>query len=117
MANPPPRYDKPRVFVKSVARETYSLSEARRQRLSSVSRVIRKDYRDYLDGKAREKNIISPDDDPFVSQSLQGHFVTLGPGARDKGQAIRTKPSFTFWKDAASTCTTAFATTGKKATP
>ena len=57
MANPPPRYDKPRVFVKSIASETYSLSEARRQHLSSVPRVIRKDYRDYLDGKAREMGL------------------------------------------------------------
>ena len=70
MANPPPRYNKPRVFVKSVASETYSLSEARRQRLNSTPRVIRKDYRDYLDGGAREKNIISPANDPFVTQSL-----------------------------------------------
>ena len=67
MANPPPRYDKPRVFVKSIASETYSLSEARRQRLSSVPRVIHKDHHDYLDGKAREKNIISPVNEPFVT--------------------------------------------------
>ena len=94
MANPPPRYDKPRVFVKSVASETYSLCEARRQRLSSVPRVIRKDYRDYLDGKAREKNIISPADDPFVTQSLQAHFVTLAPGARDKGHGHQNEAFF-----------------------
>ncbi len=85
MANPPPRYDKPRVFVKSVTSETYSLTEARRQRLGSVPRVITKDYHDYINGKAKEKNLINPGNEPFVTQSLQAHFVTLGPGARDKG--------------------------------
>ena len=94
MANPPARYAKPRVFVKNVESQTYSLTEARRRRLAEVPRVIRKDYRDYLDGGAREKNIISPANEPFVTQSLQSHFVTLGPGARDKGHGHQNEAFF-----------------------
>lgn len=88
MANPPPRYAKPRVFIRGLASETYSLTEMRRQRLDTLPRVIHKDYRDFRDegdGKVKEKNIISPVNDPFVTHSLQSHFVTLPPGARDKG--------------------------------
>jgi hypothetical protein len=48
MANPPPRYKKPRVFVRSVDSITYSLNDARRQRLTEIPRVIRRDYREFL---------------------------------------------------------------------
>ncbi len=85
MANPPPRYSKPRVFVKGIESPTYSLTEMRRQRLATLPRVIRRDYREYIEDNAKEKNIISPGNEPFVTHSLQSHFVTLGPGARDKG--------------------------------
>lgn len=94
MANPPPRYSKPRVFVKSIESQTYSLTEARRRRLAALPRVIRKDFRDYLDGGAREKNIISPVNEPFVTQSLQAHFVSLAPGARDKGHGHQNEAFF-----------------------
>ena len=95
MANPPPRYDKPRRFLKGIESITYSLTEMRRQRLATVPRVITKDYRDYLDsGGAREKNIISPTNEPFVTHSLQTHFVTLGPGARDKGHGHQNEAFF-----------------------
>jgi quercetin dioxygenase-like cupin family protein len=85
MANPPPRYEKPRRFLRGIESITYSLTEMRRQWLAAVPRVITKDYRDYLDGGVREKNIVSPTNEPFVTHSVQAHFVTLGPGARDKG--------------------------------
>src|SRR5574341_1269960 len=94
MANPPPKYSKPRLFVKSVESQTYSLTEARRRHLAALPRVIRKDFRDYLDGGAREKNIISPVNEPFVTQSVQAHFVTLGPGARDKGHGHQNEAFF-----------------------
>ena len=94
MANPPPRYEKPRRFVKGIESQTYSLTEMRRQWLATVPRVIRKDYRDYLDGGAREKNIISPVNEPFVTQSVQAHFVTLSPGARDKGHGHQNEAFF-----------------------
>ena len=88
MANPPPRYSKPRVFLKGIESYTYSLTEMRRQHLSALPRVIRRDYREFRDAsedKPKEKNIISPANDPFVTHSLQSHFVTLPPGMRDKG--------------------------------
>lgn len=87
MADPPARYAKPRRFIRAIESETYSLTEMRRQRLENMQRVIRKDYREAIDaqGEAREKNIVSPADEPFITQSLQSHFVTLPPGGRDKG--------------------------------
>ena len=95
MANPPPRYDKPRRFLKGIESITYSLTEMRRQWLATTPRVITRDYRDYLDGGgAREKNIISPANEPFVTHSLQTHFVTLGPGARDKGHGHQNEAFF-----------------------
>jgi quercetin dioxygenase-like cupin family protein len=94
MANPPPRYDKPRKFLKGIESITYSLTEMRRQWLAEVPRVITKDYRDYLGAGAREKNIVSPANDPFVTHSVQAHFVTLGPGARDKGHGHQNEAFF-----------------------
>jgi len=88
MANPPPRYSKPRVFVRSVESITYSLNEMRRRRLAEAPRVIRRDFRDLLNAagdKVEEKSIISPGKEPFITQSLHCHFVVLPPGARDKG--------------------------------
>jgi hypothetical protein len=35
--------------------------------------------------RVEEKSIISPANDPFITQSLHCHFVLLPPGARDKG--------------------------------
>ena len=84
MANPPARYSKPRIFLKGLESSTYSLTELRRQRLATLPRVIRKDLRD-LESDKIEKDIISPDNDPFLTHSLHCHFVTLPPGARDKG--------------------------------
>jgi quercetin dioxygenase-like cupin family protein len=88
MANPPPRYKKPRVFVRGVDSITYSLNDARRQRLAEIPRVMRRDYREFLTAdldRVEEKSIISPANDPFITQSLHCHFVLLPPGARDKG--------------------------------
>lgn len=85
MANPPPRYSKPRIFVRSVESQTYSLTAMRRQRLATAPRVFRSDYRECLGEKPKEKSIISPDTEPFVTHSLHCHYVVLPPGARDKG--------------------------------
>jgi quercetin dioxygenase-like cupin family protein len=88
MANPPPRYSKPRVFVRAVESITYSLNDMRRQRLAEAPRVIRRDYHELLStssDKVEEKSIISPGKEPYLTQSLHCHFVLLPPGARDKG--------------------------------
>jgi quercetin dioxygenase-like cupin family protein len=88
MANPPPRYSKPRVFVKAVESITYSLNDMRRQHLATIPRVIRRDYKEFLSAtgdRVEEKSIISPGKEPFITQSLHCHFVLLPPGARDKG--------------------------------
>lgn len=82
MANPPDKYSKPRVFVRGLESSQYSLTEARRQRLAEVRTITPKNP---VGGKHGEKNILGPGDDPFRTQSLQAHFVTLEPNSRDKG--------------------------------
>ena len=94
MANPPPRYSKPRVFVQSVESMTYSLNDLRRQRLSTIPRVFRNDYRDFTEDKVKEKSIISPGNDPLITQSLHVHYVILPPGARDKGHGHQNEAFF-----------------------
>jgi len=94
MANPPARYSKPRIFVKGVESETYSLTEARRRRLAALNRVIRREAETEDGGDGLEKNILSPQNDPFVTQSLHAHYVTLGPGARDKGHGHQNEAFF-----------------------
>jgi quercetin dioxygenase-like cupin family protein len=95
MANPPARYDKPRVFIKGLQSETYSLTEQRRQQLSALPRVLHPDYRTRTaDGKTRERGIVDPGKDPFVTQSLQAHFVTVAPGGRDKGHGHQNEAFF-----------------------
>ncbi|HWP60584.1 MAG TPA: cupin domain-containing protein [Candidatus Acidoferrales bacterium] len=94
MANPPPRYNKPRVFVRSVESMTYGLAEMRRQRLATIPRVISCDYRDCIGEGAVEKSLVSPGKEPFLTQSLHCHFVTVAPGGRDKGHGHQNEAFF-----------------------
>lgn len=94
MADPPARYDKARRLLRGIESETYSLTEQRRHQLASVNRVITPSSPDLSQGKAREKNIISPADEPFVTHSLQAHFVALPPGGRDKGHGHQNEAFF-----------------------
>jgi quercetin dioxygenase-like cupin family protein len=93
MANPPARYDKPRVFVKGLQSETYSLVQQRDQRLGLLPRVMHTDYRT-LGDRSGEKTIVDPGREPFVTQSLQSHFVTVPPGGRDKGHGHQNEAFF-----------------------
>lgn len=95
MADPPARYDKARRFLRAVESQTYSLTEQRRQRLDSINRVIRKPYPAFDEGgKVKEKGILDPADEPFLTQSLHAHYVALPPGARDKGHGHQNEAFF-----------------------
>lgn len=95
MADPPPRYSKPRVFVRAVESPTYSLNDMRRQRLETIPRVIHRDYRQFLSGKeVEEKSIIMPGNEPFITQSLHSHYVMIPPGGRDKGHGHQNEAFF-----------------------
>jgi quercetin dioxygenase-like cupin family protein len=94
MANPPPRYTKPRVFVRSVESITYGLAEMRRQHLATIPHIISYDYHDCIGEGAVEKSLISPGKEPFLTQSLHCHFVTVGPGGRDKGHGHQNEALF-----------------------
>ena len=54
--------------------ETYTLTEQQREMRASVPRLIRPSIGS---GTSERWNIMQPGDEPFRSQSLHVHFVTL----------------------------------------
>jgi len=76
------KYDKPRVFVRGVESNTYSLTEQRRELLASVPRKFKPELGF---GTSENWNIMQPGDEPYRSQSLHVHFVTVQPGGRNDG--------------------------------
>ena len=89
-------------------------TEQQRELRASVPRLIRPKIGT---GTSERWNIMQPGDEPFRSQSLHVHFVTLEPVSATKATATRTRRSFIFSKAAADTrCTMASATTGRSAT-
>src|SRR5581483_12111411 len=78
-----------RIFVRSVESERYTLTQERRKRLAEVPRVFSPKLGD--DG---EWNIISPEDEPFRTQSLHVHFENLRPGGRTTGHGHQNEAFF-----------------------
>src|ERR1700738_3659072 len=66
------RYKKPRVFVRAVESERYTLTEQQREMRASVPRLIRPKVGF---GTSEDWNIMQPGDEPFRTQSLHVHFV------------------------------------------
>jgi quercetin dioxygenase-like cupin family protein len=66
----------------------------RRQHLATIPRVISYDYRDCIGEGAVEKSLISPGKEPYLTQSLHVHFVTVAPGGRDKGHGHQNEALF-----------------------
>jgi quercetin dioxygenase-like cupin family protein len=85
------RYRKPRVFVRAVASERYTLTEQQRELRASVPRLIRPTVGF---GTSENWNIMQPGDEPFRSQSLHVHFVTLEPGQRNEGHGHQNEAFF-----------------------
>ena len=84
-------YAKKRIFVQEVASSRYTLTEERRHRLDTVSRVIHTNAHGLTYG---EWNLIDPGSEPFRTQSLQSHFVILPPGGRNDGHGHQNEAFF-----------------------
>lgn len=85
------RYQQPRVFVREVASTEYGLTPVRRERLDVTPRVV---HTGGPDSSGRQAHILSPGDEPLLTQSLQAHFVTLPPGGRNKGHGHQNEAFF-----------------------
>lgn len=84
-------YTEKRIYAREVASDRYTLTEERRRRLDSVSRVIHNDPAGATFG---EWTIIDPGQEDFRTQSLQSHFVVLPPGGRNDGHGHQNEAFF-----------------------
>ncbi len=92
-----------RTFLRGLASEAYGLSEHRR-RQRAAPRVRRAGTvtddatvghsGDSDEGLSRSWWILGPGDDPFLTQSLQAHFVELRPGGSNHGHGHQNEACF-----------------------
>jgi|SRR5579864_1234099 len=92
-----------RVFVRGLEGEKYNLKASRQERLSAPH-VISEEERSWRDEKAvghedsspqsRAKWMIGPGDEPFLSQSIQCHFVAIDPGGSNGGHGHQNEAAF-----------------------
>jgi quercetin dioxygenase-like cupin family protein len=93
---------KGRVFVRGMTSETYGLGEFRRQQLAAPR--VRDDsvVVDTGDGATHSGDSassrtwwrIGPGDDPYLTQTLQVHFVELPPGSSNHGHGHQNEAAF-----------------------
>lgn len=84
-------YSKKRIYVQAVESQRYNLNEERRRRLETLPRVITPVLGE---GDQEEWDIISPEAEPFLTQSMQAHFVTVPPGGRNVGHGHQNEAFF-----------------------
>jgi len=92
-----------RVFLRGIEGEKYDLRAQRHERLRGPH-VIRQDDRSWKDEKAvghedsslqsRGKWMVGPGDDPFLTQTLQCHFVRIEPGGSNGGHGHQNEAAF-----------------------
>jgi quercetin dioxygenase-like cupin family protein len=92
-----------RVFLRGIEGERYDLREQREARLSAP-RVIRPEQRSWRDERtpghedasrqSRAKWMLGPGDDPFLTQSVQVHFVEIDPGGANGGHGHQNEAAF-----------------------
>jgi len=92
-----------RVFLRGLEGEKYNLRQARDQRLSAP-RVKHAMAGSWDGGSAvghedasptsRTKWIFGPGDDPFLTQTVQSHFVELAPGGSNAGHGHQNEAAF-----------------------
>jgi quercetin dioxygenase-like cupin family protein len=92
-----------RVFLHGITSEQYGLSELRRRQRSAprVRRAgtVTDDARvghsgDSDQGLSRTWWMLGPGDDPFLTQTLQVHFVELAPGGSNHGHGHQNEATF-----------------------
>src|SRR5437762_3645225 len=96
------RMAKGRVFVRGLTSETYGLSHFRREQLGAPR--VRDDSVVVDTGdsaahsgdsaKSRTWWRIGPGDDPFLTQTLQVHFVELPPESSNRGHGHQNEAAF-----------------------
>jgi quercetin dioxygenase-like cupin family protein len=84
-------YEKKRIYVRELSSNRYSLAVERRERLDTIARV----FTPQLGPSAKENwAIMRPSDEPFRSQSLDVHFVTVQPNGRNDGHGHQNEAMF-----------------------
>lgn len=92
-----------RVFLRGIEGEKYEIRQARQARLQAPH-VVREEERSWRDEKAvghedaspqsRAKWMVGPGDDPFLTQTLQCHFVRIDPGGSNGGHGHQNEAAF-----------------------
>jgi quercetin dioxygenase-like cupin family protein len=92
-----------RVFLRGIEGEKYDLKGQRQERLTAA-RVIRAEHRGWRDEKAvghedaspqsRAKWMLGPGDEPFLTQTVQVHFVEIDPGGANGGHGHQNEAAF-----------------------
>ena len=95
--------DEGRVFLRGITSQGYGLSEFRRRQRSAPrvrrSGTVTDDASvghsgDSDEGLSRTWWILGPGDEPFLTQSLQVHFVELKPGGSNHGHGHQNEATF-----------------------
>lgn len=93
--------DEGRVFIRGISAETYGLAEfRRRQRAAPRVRkagTVTDDASVAHSGDSRESRtwwVLGPGDEPFLTQTLQMHFVELHPGGSNRGHGHQNEALF-----------------------
>ena len=84
-------YTTARVFTRAVESMRYTLTQERQNRLASVPRVF---HPELGEGTSENWNIVDPGDEPFRTQSLNVHFVTVQAGGRNDGHGHQNEALF-----------------------
>jgi len=92
-----------RVFLRGIEGERYDLKAARQERLAAAH-VVHPEDRSWRDEKAvghedsspqsRAKWMVGPGHEPFVTQTVQSHFVRIDPGGSNGGHGHQNEAMF-----------------------
>lgn len=92
-----------RVFLRGLEGEKYDLKGQRQERLGAP-RVVRPEERAWRDERAvghedsspqsRAKWMLGPGDEPFLTQTVQAHFVEIDPGGANGGHGHQNEAAF-----------------------
>jgi quercetin dioxygenase-like cupin family protein len=86
-------YKNARIYVRELASNRYTLTEERRERVTTVPRVWTPTLGEGLSLK-ENWNIIDPGDEQFRTQSLHLHFVVVQPNGRNDGHGHQNEALF-----------------------
>lgn len=90
-----------RIFLRGITSEHYGLSEFRRRqraapRVPKRGTVVTHGSAGYSDqsDQSRAEWLMSPGDDPFLTQSIQVHTVEIAPGGSNRGHGHQNEATF-----------------------